>query len=452
MMKKLMTLLVAVMMVFTMTNRVHAETGDPETATVTVVLPSEMDGENTTNETYTAYLILNATETAELYNQSPIAEGDEGITYYTTAAKAAVLGTYFTFADGNVGGSAVKVLTAHSLTSGGDQEQAQALLAIAKANSFTSTSLTANTAGTEFSATLPLGFYVIESSLGSYVVALTTDMKVAQKNVYPSFTKEFTNTNDKYVAIGDTVEYTIKVTVPETVNKVITITDTLDAGLTYNNDASGASATVNGHVITFTIPASAAGSDVTITYSAHVEETVTYTGAYKNTAHLKYSNYQTKDVELTSKTNKIELLKYDGADTNKKPLPGAVFELRLNGTALTLVGSGASYRLADAEETGVTQFTTVDSGNIVIDGLDSDVSYQFVEISAPEGYNALTADAVPASAPATTNDTVVEVANNTGTVLPSTGGIGTTIFHVAGALLVLGAGIVLISKKRANNN
>jgi len=288
-MKKLMVVLVAVLMVMSTAKVVYAD-DVTETATITVTKPEtdQVDADATTNETYTAYLILNATETAELLEQSPIAPGDTGITYYTDATKAALLGTYFTFADGKVGETAVKVVTANTLTEGGSQTEAQALLAIAKANSFTSTPLTANADGTSFSATLPIGFYVIESSLGSYVVALTTDMEVAQKNLYPTFTKAFTNADDAYVAIGDKVEYTITVTVPETVNKAVVIHDTLDAGLTYNNDAQGASAEVDGQTITFTVPATAAGSTVTITYSAHAEETVTYTGEYKNTAYLTY--------------------------------------------------------------------------------------------------------------------------------------------------------------------
>lgn len=42
----------------------------------------------------------------------------------------------------------------------------------------------------------------------------------------------------------------------------------------------------------------------------------------------------------------------------------------------------------------------------------------------------------------------VEVENKTGTELPSTGGIGTTIFYVVGAILVVGAGVLLVVKKR----
>ncbi|MBR1812548.1 MAG: LPXTG cell wall anchor domain-containing protein [Lachnospiraceae bacterium] len=48
--------------------------------------------------------------------------------------------------------------------------------------------------------------------------------------------------------------------------------------------------------------------------------------------------------------------------------------------------------------------------------------------------------------------TAVKVVNNKGTELPSTGGIGTTIFYVIGAILVLGAGILLVTRRRMNAN
>jgi LPXTG-motif cell wall-anchored protein len=47
---------------------------------------------------------------------------------------------------------------------------------------------------------------------------------------------------------------------------------------------------------------------------------------------------------------------------------------------------------------------------------------------------------------------IVEVVNQKGTELPSTGGIGTTIFYVIGAILVLGAGILLVTRRRMNAN
>lgn len=51
----------------------------------------------------------------------------------------------------------------------------------------------------------------------------------------------------------------------------------------------------------------------------------------------------------------------------------------------------------------------------------------------------------------TKNIDQVNVENKSGSILPSTGGIGTTIFYIAGALLVLISGVVLIAKKRTDS-
>ena len=107
-------------------------------------------------------------------------------------------------------------------------------------------------------------------------------------------------------------------------------------------------------------------------------------------------------------------------------------------------------------------------GGVSINGLKAG-KYYLKEIEAPEGYNLLEAPilvelseskaVVDAEGNPTTDpegNAVVEVymtdtakvANSTGTILPSTGGIGTTIFYVVGGILVLGAAVLLITKKR----
>ena len=95
----------------------------------------------------------------------------------------------------------------------------------------------------------------------------------------------------------------------------------------------------------------------------------------------------------------------------------------------------------------------VTNGNTVtVNGLDLDDTYYLVETKAPTGYNILN-DHIEVKASGETTKVFAHqnVANNKGAVLPSTGGIGTTIFYAIGSVLVVGAGVLLISKKRMFN-
>lgn len=127
----------------------------------------------------------------------------------------------------------------------------------------------------------------------------------------------------------------------------------------------------------------------------------------------------------------------------------------------------------NAEE-AATKVKTPANGNIKFEGLDAG-TYYLEETDAPEGYNTLTdpieviiertlpkdsAEAAIFSGQAikygqtkdtTGTDHLVPVENNRGTTLPSTGGIGTTIFYIVGGGLMVAAAILLITKKRMEN-
>ena len=131
------------------------------------------------------------------------------------------------------------------------------------------------------------------------------------------------------------------------------------------------------------------------------------------------------------------------------------------------------------------ELSTDENGKLYIVGLAEDVNLTVTEFKAPNGYNKLTesveltpqvlseeifetsgtkyydayGNLVKEEASSTTSKTVeknlsdldenaLEIVNNKGTLLPSTGGIGTTIFYVVGAILVIGAGVMLVVKKR----
>ena len=132
---------------------------------------------------------------------------------------------------------------------------------------------------------------------------------------------------------------------------------------------------------------------LTVTYTAVLNENASYTTGKLNKTQLTWGDQsKTEWDSTTTNTHKFEVLKYAAEDDTKANLPGAIFELH-KGTgddAVTIKLIKVSeilYRVANGDETGaVTSFTTVATGNIVIDGVDSDTDYTLVETKAPEGF------------------------------------------------------------------
>lgn len=217
-------------------------------------------------------------------------------------------------------------------------------------------------------------------------------------------------------------------------------------------------------------------------------------GKQQNTAYLQYSNNphdnntkgETPHVTVYDWTFKMNVQKIDGADKEKE-LKDAKFVLSKNGTvdlgAIDENGTPAktdnlielvydseknTYRVATASDENTTYVMT--AGNITIKGLDDAVDYYLYETKAPAGYNRLT-EPVKFKITATYNKTgdkyetvstkvgeaeavnglKVSVENNAGTTLPSTGGMGTTVFYVVGGGLMAVAVVLLVTKKRMEN-
>ena len=226
------------------------------------------------------------------------------------------------------------------------------------------------------------------------------------------------------------------------------------------------------------------GATVTITYTAKVTDKAVIDGA--GNANKVTVTWTTKDGnqpdpgkledEETIFTYAIALKK---VNNKGKALPGAVFEFPFYVKSTADANGAYIYAGTTAGEGLTNQITTPDDGVIVVKGVKTG-RYEIKEVTAPAGYNKLTdpvtVDAVKTSSTTThtivyldENGNVVDktakvtevkvdidtiaatpvvVVNKAGTELPSTGGMGTTVFYVLGAVLVVGAGVLLVTKKR----
>lgn len=348
---------------------------------------------------------------------------------------------------------------------------------------------------------LPLGYYLVDSSAGTICSLDTTakDVTIQEKNGVPSVEKKVqedstsawgeSNTAD----IGQTVNFQTTITAqPGAQNYVLH--DKMDAGLTFGGtvtvkkgdttltNSNDYNLITDGNTITdgctfeivFTQSFCAtlkADEQIIVTYSATLNKKAAIAGeGNKNTTKLTYGDSsETTPSTTTTKTFEMPVFKYTKEGTNEKALEGAIFTLskKTDGTdPINLVKTSEenvkeeTYRLAKTDESGtVTSVTTTDSGKFKIQGLDAG-TYYLTETQQPAGYNKLSAPIKVVIAENgnitigtdTTVVTEVKVLNNTGTILPTTGGNGTSLIYFLGAVLALVSGVVLITKQRMKNN
>lgn len=389
----------------------------------------------------------------------------------------------------------------------GDQtaERAQAFAKLAqkeltnKTAAATATAPAADTGATYSTVSfnsLNLGYYLLDSSLGTLCSLDTTNPNVTieEKNAEPTNVKTVQEDSDKAwgatndADIGQTVNFKSTIIAQAGAENYV-FHDKMSAGLTYT-DVTGV--TLNGNAVdaanytvkttgmtdgcTFEVVFTQAFCDtlkandqIVISYTATLNENaVVGTDGNLNTSKVEYGESgkttTTPPSTTTTYTWKVDVLKYaevtpEGSSaTEEKPLSGAVFILSKNNKGeapIALISEGNNvYRVAKADETNtVTEITTDSTGKFTIKGLDSD-TYYLIEKTAPAGYNTLKEAVeiiIANDGKVTYNGIVVDtvkVLNQSGTELPSTGGMGTTIFYVLGGVLMAGAFVLLVVRKR----
>ena len=353
---------------------------------------------------------------------------------------------------------------------------------------------------------LPLGYYLVDSSVGSLCALNTTakEVNIQEKNGVPSVEKEVSNTEAgtydiaNTASIGDTVYFKTTITAqPGAQNYVLH--DKMTEGLTFDKNsikvslhkkATNADETLvtntdyNVETInledkdpkcTFHINFTqalcnrlAADDTITVKYSATLnDKAVIGSTGNVNETKLNYGDSkETTESKTHTFTYDIPVFKYTMKDNVKTELEHAKFTLSLNengSNPIKFKESNVKNKYIKDETGTVTEVESPQDGKLTFEGLGAG-TYYLTETKQPDGYNKLAksvkveidangAIKVDGKSIVKTEgaERLVEVENKSGTVLPSTGGMGTTMIYLIGGALVLGSGVVLATKRRVKN-
>ena len=473
-MKKIFALLIAMVMVLGMSTSVFAA----GTGSITITPPSGTDASAT--NTYKIYKVFDADGNGTAISYKVMSSKTDVALptgFVTDAAGNVIHGTKAE--DGTITPNTATELTTAEIA---------AIKAYINGDEPVATATSTGTANA-VAENLPNGYYYIETSTGTVVTINTTNPNatVNDKNTVPSVDKKITgatsideNGKKALAQVGTTVTYSAEITVGNGAKGYV-FHDTMEAGLTYNNDAAvtGVTAGADTYTVgkvgddTFTITFNdnyvaglEAGTKLTVTYSATVNDNAVTVDPLKNTAYLNYgdsnSNNKTPISEADVYEAKFTVTKQDG---NNQPLAGAGFVIKNSEgkyykLTTTTTGEGDAAVTTNAVSwvdsiDNATEYTSDAQGAVpAFTGL-ANGTYTLVEKTVPAGYNKAADQNFTVAEhdyTATNLEQTATVTNNAGSVLPSTGGIGTTIFYIIGAILVIGAGVVLVTRRRMNAN
>ena len=487
--KKILTGILAGAMALSMTISAGTAMKANAAADNTITVQSAVEG-----ETYNIYRLLDL-DTAGLATEDTTEDdaylytiNDTWKGFWTTGAGASYITT-------NTVGTRTYVVWKEDMKSGAQMEAFGKAAAKYAADNGVAPSATAVTVGDDNTASwtgLENGYYMVTSTLGSAVSVASTP--ATKNNVISE--KNQGNTTEKQVLegntygstsdgmIGDLVTFRSKVVIAKNSVNVV-YHDTMTGGLTwtgaadtkvYTDEACTEELAASNYAVaagtapeTFTVSFTKAYLDgiaeasvnLYIKYNANINDKAVVATAETNTPKITWGENGTYTGTPTETyVRKFQILKYDATDSTKKALAGAKFQLYTSangGDAINVAVSsdGKTYRVVYEEDkipagyTVVTdkKMTTLDNGTLHVEGVDS-VTYYLEETDAPVGYNKLTERvAVTVSAD---NSVIVDVPNSSGAVLPSTGGIGTTIFYIIGGLLIVAAVVFFVVRRKAD--
>lgn len=537
-MKRIVTLLLAIIMVLGMSMNVLAD----EATAHKITIKNENDSISIDGKTYSAYKLFDSTHSGDAYAYTLSKDSqfyDATLIEGTPASGslAEVLTQYFTFTATPGDTTKVNVEPKAGFDPRAFADDIQEFLEDLSADK------TGVASGETCEITLDSGeagqgYYIVtgeadptdpksEETVVSAVILTNEDpeAEIQPKAGIPTLEKKITEVaeGDETISadvldedgqaavakVGATVSYELDSNVPDLTgysDYTFIFGDKITSGLTYDKDSfelkiDGTTVEIDpvfksdDKEFTLTIPFAtlseyAAGKAIVLTYKATVNENALTYNFEKNTASIEFSRSpyddetnKTPDKETYVLDINLDALKVDGDDNSKK-LDGAEFKLyKGDGTGETYYKWDDTNKVVTwVAEADADVFTTNADGNFTqqIRGLDQG-TYHLLETKAPTGYNLLTS-AVEVVITAETEDGKVTytatfdgegatvtngevqlgtqsqnqpvatgtIENNSGIELPSTGGIGTTLFYVFGAVLVIGAGVLLVTRRRMN--
>ena len=450
-MKKIFALLIAMVMVLGMSTMAFAaevDSGKGGNASITITLPTTEQAPTGTT-TYKIYKVFDATSDGS----------SDAISYTLVDGKTAAPAGFTVDSAGNVKYSGTS--TTSELT---DAD----IAAIAGYVTDSDLVYTATVAAGETTVKvtgLEYGYYYITTSTGTVVTVDSTNPNadVNDKNVIPKVVKSAGTEYDAaslaaIAAVGTDQSFTAQITKTHGATNLVfedTMTNmsynkdvviTVSAGTAPTADQAVVAETATGFKVTFDndyIAGLADGTVITLKYSGKITSDALSANPATNKATLTSGDGNTSTSEEVKVYNaKFTVTKQNG---KKEPLAGAGFVIKDS--------TGAYYKLQAITAGKVTEYTSDATGAVTAFTGLKDGTYTLVESTTPAGYNTAPDSnfTIAGNDYTTTNlEQSTTVVNESGTELPSTGGIGTTIFYIIGAILVIGAGVVLVTRRRMN--